>query len=288
MSKAIDLQMHSHYSDGSKSPTELVEVLRSRKIVVASLTDHNTIHGQYEFQAAAKKYRIKTIPGVEIYATYKSRQFHILGYGIDINSAEMHDRLRETQVRRKKQIERMVPRLKKIGLALNISELFAQPATYIGLANVIRQIEKIPKNRALIRRALKKRHYDFYEILNKFFGRKAPCYMPEIALPITEVLGLIRRSGGTSVIAHPGWQLTFHEDYLIRELKQLGLQGIECFNSHHNWNQTAHYMNIARQNNMIITAGTDYHGDLPGDNIVDNYHGYTSLPYEIYEKIKLF
>ena len=79
MQKAIDLQMHSHYSDGSKSPTALIDILVSKKIVVAALTDHNTIHGQYEFQAAAKKKNIKTINGVEIYTKYRQRKLHILG-----------------------------------------------------------------------------------------------------------------------------------------------------------------------------------------------------------------
>src|SRR3989344_1185383 len=118
MQKAIDLQMHSHYSDGSKSPTELIDTLVSKNIVVAALTDHNTIHGQYEFQAAAKRKRIQTISGVEIYTEYKKFRLHILGYNIDINSAELHDELRESQIRRKKQIERLVPRLKRIGIAL--------------------------------------------------------------------------------------------------------------------------------------------------------------------------
>ena len=121
--------MHSHYSDGSKSPTELIDILVSKKIVVAALTDHNTIHGQYEFQAAAKEKNIKTINGVELYISYKGRKLHLLGYNIDINNAELHDTLRDTQIKRKKLIENLVPKLKRLGITLNISELFAQPAT---------------------------------------------------------------------------------------------------------------------------------------------------------------
>lgn len=288
MQKAIDLQMHSHYSDGSKSPTELVQLLVKKKIVVAALTDHNTIHGQYEFQAAAKKYNIKTINGVELYITYRKRSLHLLGYNIDINRAELHDALRESQVRRKKSIERLVPRLKRVGLTLNISELFAQPATYTGIANVVRILEQDPKNLRVLQRALKKPQFDFFEVYNMFFSRNAPCHLPETALTANDAFGLIKRSKGVAVLAHPGWQLTFHEDGVIKELMKIGLKGIECFSSHHNWDQTAHYLNVSRQLGIIATGGSDYHGDLPGDSIIENYHEYTSLPYEIYEKIKAF
>ena len=288
MQRAIDLQMHSHYSDGSKSPSDLVKFLVTKKIVVAALTDHNTIHGQYEFQAAAKKYNIKTINGVELYIIHKRRQLHLLGYNIDINNAELHDMLRETQAKRKKLIERLVPKLKRAGLMLNISELFAQPATYIGVANVVRTLEKENKNKRVIQRALKKKEYDFFEVYNKFFSAGAPCHLPEIALQADTAIHLIKRARGVAVLSHPGWHLTFSEDGVIGELKKIGMAGIECFSSHHNWDQAAHYQMVARRYNLIITGGSDYHGDLPGDAIIENYHEYTSLPYEVYEKIKLF
>lgn len=288
MQKAIDLQMHSHYSDGSKSPTELIQFLVKKKIVVAALTDHNTIHGQYEFQAAAKKYNIKTINAVEIYTTYKKYVLHILGYKIDINNTELHDVLRETQVKRKKLIEAMVPKLKQVGLTLNISELFAQPATYIGVANVVRVIRKDKKNERIIQKALGKGTYDFFEVYNAFFSKGAFCYLPEITLQAKQAIDLIERAGGVAVLAHPGWQLGFEEDAIILELQRQGLKGIECFSSHHNWDQTAHYETLADRYKLIITGGSDYHGDLPGDVIIENYHEFTSLPYEIYENIKLF
>lgn len=288
MKQSIDLQMHSHYSDGTKSPTELVKLLVSKKIVVAALTDHNTIHGQYEFQAAAKKYHIKTINGVELYMNFKKWRLHMLGYNIDINNAELHDVLRESQVRRKKLIEQLVPKLKRVGLTLNISELFAQPATYIGIANVVRTIEKEPRNIAVIKRALKTQHYDFWDLFNKFFARGASCHLPEVSLPAATAFRLIKNSGGVAVLSHPGWQLGFKDDHVILELKKLGMRGVECFSSHHNWSQAAHYQNLAKRSNLIITGGSDYHGDLPGDFIIENYHEYTSLPYEIYENIKVF
>lgn len=280
--------MHSHYSDGSKSPTELVNILVSKKIVVAALTDHNTIHGQYEFQAAAKKKNIKTINGVELYIEYKKRLLHLLGYNIDINNAELHDVLRETQIKRKKLIEQLVPKLKKVGITLNISELFAQPATYIGIANVVRTLEREPKNRLAIQKALKKKQYDFFEVYNQFFSKKKEGYLPEISLPARTAFNLIKKAGGTPILSHPGWQLSFRDDKVISELVKLGMKGIECFSSHHNWDQTAHYLSLANQQKLIITGGSDYHGDLPGDFIIENYHEYTSLPYEIYEKIKVF
>ena len=284
----FDLQMHSHFSDGSKSPTELVELLRKKNIVLASLTDHNTIHGQYEFIGAAKKYNIKTVPGVELYARYKNRGLHILGYGIDINDPELHDALRETQHARKKRIESLVHPLKRRGLKLDISELFHQPSTYVGMVNVVRSLKKNPRNLRVISHVLKKTKFDYYEIYNAFFAKGMPTHLPEEYLPLPTVLGLIKEAGGIAVIAHPGQQLKFEDDKVIKELKMLGLKGIECFSSHHNWDQTAHYLMLADHYRMIATGGSDYHGDLPGDYIIENYYNYPSLPIEIYKNIKVF
>ena len=288
MNYYFDLQLHSHFSDGSKSPTELVDLLRRKHIKVASLTDHNTIHGQYEFHGAAKKYGIQVIPGVEIYARYKQYNLHVLGYGIDVKGAVLHDTLRETQVKRKKRIERLVPLLKKKGLTLDISALFAEPATYVGMANVIRNIQKNASNRRQIAKTLQKKLYDYYEVYNAFFAKGLETHLPEEYLPLTTVLSLIKKAGGVPVLSHPGQQLRFGQDKVIKELNDLGLQGLECFSSHHNWDQTAHYVMVAKQLKLAITGGSDYHGDLPGDYIVENYYSYTSLPLEIYKNIKLF
>ena len=284
----IDLQFHSHFSDGSKSPTELAKIMHAKGVGVAALTDHNTIHGQYEFQAACKPFRIKVIPAVELYARYGQYNLHLLGYNIDINNAELHDRLRESQVKRKKMIEAVVPLLKRRGIKLDIGALFAQPSTYIGMANIIRQIQSYPTNKTVLRRLLKKQHYDYYEIYNALFARGQSTHVSEVYLPLKAVIRLIKRCGGVPVLAHPGQQLGFEHDDIIPKLKKAGVDGLECFSSHHNWDQTAHYIMLAQRQKMIITGGSDYHGDLPGDYIIDNYLNYTSLPLTIYQQIKRF
>ncbi len=284
----VDLQMHSYYSDGSKSPSDLAALMHKKGVAVAALTDHNTIHGQYEFQAATKKFNIKAIPAVELYASFGKHHLHILGYDIDINNTHLHDRLRETQIKRKKLIERLVPKLRSKGIKLDIAALFAQPATYIGVANVIRNIQRDPTNVRAIKRILKKTSYDYYEVYNGLFGRHLPTHLPEVYLPFANIIRLIKSAGGTPIIAHPGQQLGFENDEILVRLKKLGLAGIECFSSHHNWDQTAHYIKVAKRMKMLITGGSDYHGDLPEDYIIDNYLHYTSLPLSIYQAIKRF
>ena len=284
----IDLHMHSHFSDGSKSPTALATLLHKKGVKVAALADHNTIHGQYEFQGAARKYNIKVIPAVEIYAAYKQMTLHILAYGIDLNNSELHDFLRESQVKRKKKIESLMPLLSKRGLYLDIVELFAQPATYIGMANVIRQIQRTPKNRLTLQRIMGKAEYDYYEIYNALFARGQKTHLSEVSLPFKDVMRLIKKAHGFPVLAHPGQQLHFEQGAVIKDLKALGLQGLECFSSHHNWDQTAHYLMLAKRMKLFTTGGTDYHGDLPSDSLIENYHTYTSLPLSIYQQIKKF
>ncbi len=97
----IDLQLHSTYSDGYLTPTQLVEFIARNGIKVASLTDHNTFYGQEEFRKICIQNDIKPIVGVELYVTFHKKRLNILWYNMDCSDAEFCRILNETQVRRR-------------------------------------------------------------------------------------------------------------------------------------------------------------------------------------------
>ena len=74
----IDLHTHSTFSDGSCSPTELVQLAKNIGLSAIALTDHNTISGLEEFEKAGKKYDIETISSIEISTETNDEDFHII------------------------------------------------------------------------------------------------------------------------------------------------------------------------------------------------------------------
>ena len=89
MGNFIDLHMHSAFSDDAEyTPTELVRQCKEAGIKVMSITDHNSARGSLEAKTEAKRHGIKYITGIEIECSFKGKNLHLLGYGIDENSPD--------------------------------------------------------------------------------------------------------------------------------------------------------------------------------------------------------
>ena len=136
----IDLQLHSTYSDGYLTPTELADFLLKNKVEVASLTDHNTVGGLDEFKLACRKNGIKPIAGMEIYVKLNHKKFNLLWYNFDDKNPGLHKLLRLSQVRRRNQIRRALIKLKKLGLIINENKILDKYGHYISLNHIIKDI----------------------------------------------------------------------------------------------------------------------------------------------------
>ena len=119
----IDLQFHSTYSDGYLTPTELVKFISKQGVKIASLTDHNTVGGLDEFRIACKKYKIKAITGIEIYTKLNNHKFNILWYNFNDSDPKLHNILRDSQLRRRKQFRVLLKKLIKRGYKINITKI---------------------------------------------------------------------------------------------------------------------------------------------------------------------
>ena len=90
----VDLQLHSIFSDGYLSPSELVDFAKERGIKVLALTDHHTTAGLEEFQKAAKKAKIKAINGLELYLKYQNKRFNVIWYNFSLNNEKLEKTLK--------------------------------------------------------------------------------------------------------------------------------------------------------------------------------------------------
>lgn len=269
--KKIDLHLHSYHSDGIYSPKDLVKKLKDNNFSFVSLTDHNTINGVEEFLEKTKKAGLKSISGVEFYTHYQNKSLHLLGHGFDFKNKKLNDILKELQAQRIPRVKKAIKILQDEGWEINEKEIFNTKSSYIGLPHLANYLLKHPKNWERVKKDFnwfKGKIIPITEVITKYFIKdKQSVYgrsiCPEVEIPIDQAIKLIKQAGGRAVLAHPGEHLSWKEDNIIFKLKEMGLDGVEAISTHHSWQAIEHWQKIAKELGLIITAGSDFHGDLP-------------------------
>jgi len=254
----IDLQIHSTYSDGYLTPSQLADFLSADKIKVAALTDHNTTGGLDEFKSACKKKNIKTIPGVELYVKLGHKKFNLLWYNFDARNPELHNLLRESQARRRRQIRNALMKLRQRGFKLDEGRLLDKFNHYIPLNHLIDQITKVPANKKIIIKKLKIANPSQDEILMKIFKNKTFAKISESYIGLKKILNLRKKIGGQLILNHPGKHRLLDRKFMAG-VKKLGLDGLEVISPHHSIGAVMYLERLAREYKLIMTGGSDFH-----------------------------
>ena len=119
----IDLHLHTTFSDGSHSPTEVIHFAHDAGVTALAITDHDTVEGIPESLAAGNSLGIEIIPGIELSSRFEGLEIHILGYFFDWENATLLDRLTKQQASREQRNPRVVEKLNKLGLELSYKEV---------------------------------------------------------------------------------------------------------------------------------------------------------------------
>lgn len=285
--KYCDLHLHSHYSGGDLSCSELIERVVERDIAAVSLVDHNTIFGVKEMIEEGKKKNVEVIPGVEIYTDYKGKGLHLLGYNFDINDTRLNQVLDNLQKQHAEDVQKAFNKLGEYGFTVNLEAIQALPTKYLSVAAIISMLCSIPENFKLIQKDCGTPDPDLFDIINKYFAKRSFSPIIHSSLLTPDAIKLVTEAGGAAILAHPGHRLTWEEDTFILELKEEGLRGIEAISSYHNWHQTEHYQYFAMKHNLLITGGSDFHSETRSrGNIIDSMQDYINIPYAIYKNFK--
>ncbi|MCU0678998.1 MAG: PHP domain-containing protein [Planctomycetes bacterium] len=254
----IDLQLHSTYSDGYLTPTDLAKLLARWKVKVASLTDHNTVGGWDEFRLAAKAAGIKPIIGLELYVRVNGRFFNILWYNFDWRDAKLHELLRESQARRRGQLRNALDKLAARGFKLNINKVLDQHNHYVPINRAVDEILTWPENRRRIKRELGVAEPREEHIISAYFKNRRSVFLHESRISLERIAALRERIGGFLVWCHPAKYGAPRFSWL-EGLKQAGLDGVEVMSPHHNLAATMELQQWARENKLIATGGSDFH-----------------------------
>jgi len=263
----IDLQLHSTYSDGYLSPTKLAAFVAAQGIKVAALTDHNTLAGQAEFKKACSKYRIKTVPGLELYVKVGSRNINILWYNYNPDSPELQAILLETQNRRRHNMRSKLLQLQKSDFHLEIEKILAKYPNYIPVNKIVDELFSSTANQKLIKKHLGLQNPREEDLMAEYFFNKKSAPLRDSYLSLKRVLKIRERVGGQIIFCHPGHHNKLRGQ-IIPKLKSLGIDGLELLSPHHSHEAIMYIQYLAQEFDLVTTGGSDFHKfELPDKKI---------------------
>ena len=246
--KKSDLHIHTTYSDGILTPLEVLDWASKKNLTDIAITDHDTIEGVEEAIEAGIPLDINVIPGIELSCLEQGQEVHMLGYYLNYKSPKLN---KFTKTLKQARIDRnasIVEKLNKLTIDITVED-----------------VEEISREgnigRPHIAKALiKKGIVDTVEGAFKIYlGRGKPAYVERFKVTVKESIDLIHSLGGVAVIAHPGLiQDKKVLDYLFKQ----NIDGIEVIHCKHTEKQMKYFSEVAKDLDLIETAGSDCHGYL--------------------------
>ncbi|MDO5539495.1 MAG: PHP domain-containing protein [Eubacteriales bacterium] len=277
MIKTVDLHVHSYCSDGTLSPTQLVELALAKGLSAFALTDHDTTAGLEEAFHAAQNTGLEVIAGIEFSTKYQDSDVHIVGLDMDYQNPEFIDQLRFFQHSRDIRNEKMIQNLHDAGIDISVEQMLdsfgdaiwtrAHFARYLRDHGVVKEMS---------------------EAFQYYIGEDCPYYVPREFVTPAQAVELIYRTGGIPILAHPMLyrfsEETLHD--LLSSLKEAGLIGIEAIYSTHTCQQERLVRKLAKHHNLILSGGSDFHGSNKPDIDLGCGRGNLVIPYEILQNLR--
>lgn len=277
----VDLHVHSTASDGSLTPIELLDQAIQNGIQALALTDHDTIEGARELLRLPSP-PIALISGVEI-SVQLPKNFalsggcHLLGYGFDIDDPDLSKALIDFRNIRINRVPRILNLLAARGVHLSFEELKARCGDK-------------PPGRPHIAALMVEKGYaaSIDDAFDRYLATGKPGYIDKERMNARNAMHLIRHAGGIPVLAHPGLIRTSslaETDRLIAWFQKNGLMGIEVFYPDHDPKQTEHFRFLAPRYGLLMTGGTDFHGDIRPEIALGKGKGDFHVPYRTYAEL---
>jgi predicted metal-dependent phosphoesterase TrpH len=221
---------------------------------ILSLTDHDTLEGCERAAAAAAAVGLEFIPGVELTAEQDGHEVHLLAYFVDAAHARLRNEMAKFQSVRQDRIREMVIRLNRVKVPLAAETVFALAnCNAPGRPHVARALVSAGHCRTLD------------EAFDRYLKKHRPAWVPKFRMSAAHAIKLVHEAGGLAVMAHPGLN---RSDEVIAPMAEAGLDGLECFHSRHSTLQMEHYLALAEGLRLLITGGSDCHGESKGRPLI--------------------
>ncbi len=278
----IDLHIHSSFSDGAFTPSELVILAVKNDVRVIAVADHDSVAGVQEAEVTGGNFGIEVLSAVELSVQFNEWQdVHLLGYGVDYRDEEFLQNLDSFRRHRDGRNDEILDR---------VNELLSAEGLIILDRDLVRSFARDSIGRPHIARALLKSGYAG-SVEDAFRRYLVPCNVPKKYWPVDEAIAQIHRIGGVAVLAHPT-SITKDTNILasvIADLHSLGLDGVEVYNNM-GWPLEIEFLRrTAVDSGLLITAGSDFHGIEDGLEIGRGREGMrfdSALLAPLYERIQ--
>ena len=279
MENYVDLHLHSHCSDGSYPPAEVIKRVAAAGLQAASICDHDMVDGTDEAIAAGSEYGVEILSGVELSVVWETYQdIHLLGYCFDHHHPELIAALQEFRDFRRNRnvmiVEKVNQKLQQEGREpLSVAAVQNRAAGAIGRPHIA--MELVAQGVVA----------DSDEAFKRYL---VPCNVEKRFFPIREAIELVHQAGGIAVLAHPPYISSDRK--VIAEMLDVfvgfGLDGVEAYNSGASNDDIDWMITVARQRNLLVTGGSDFHGDSKGDIRIGSGRGNLKIPASCVDEIK--
>lgn len=275
----IDLHVHSTCSDGTLSPTELVDYAIQKGLSAFALTDHDCVEGLDTILSYAKSLpnAPEIIPGIELSTDENGQEVHMVGLFIDHHNPEFNQYLQEFIESRTTRNKKMCHLLQEHGMNITYEELEAEfPGAVLTRAHYAKLLLKHGYVKSI------------REAFERFLGDHCPCYVSREKITPVMAIDLIKKAGGLAILAHP---ILYHMsdarlDVLVQKLKEAGLTGIEAIYSTYSPAEERHIRKLAAKYDLLLSGGSDFHGEnKPGLDLGTGY-GKLYVPEEVLLALK--
>lgn len=269
MKEFCDLHVHSHFSDGTCSPAQLLSLAQEADLRAIALCDHNTVDGLPDFVAAGEKSPVEAVPGIEFSTDYQGVELHILALYVKPCHYGIIRSMMDQQVRRKEESNiNLVEALQKAGYDLCYEDIKAStPNGFV--------------NRALIAAALTEKGYtpSIQEAFRQLLSPKRGYYVPPKRPDAYEIIAFIKSIGAVAVLAHPFLNLDREalEGFLPKAV-EAGLDGMEVLYPKYDAETISLACQMAESYGLLPSGGSDFHGENKPDIHIGTGRGNLQIP----------
>ncbi|QJB55701.1 PHP domain-containing protein [Pseudodesulfovibrio sp. zrk46] len=275
---SIDLHTHSTASDGTMSPTELIEHAKEVGLKAIALTDHDTFSGVEEAMAAGERLGVEVIPGCELSLESPDGAgwMHVVALWIPPNPKPLKEAFDWVIEGRKTRNHEIVEKLRTLGVNITYEAVAARAGGTIGRPHFAQEMVSLGVVSSV------------NEAFKVWLGDNGRAYVPKRKLMPEKALGILNEIGATSILAHPfalGLNMADTEK-LVKDLQKLGLDGMEVIYSEHSDSDTKAYREMAERLGLLVSGGSDFHGAVKPKISLGKGKGALHIPDELLEKMK--
>ena len=275
----IDLHTHTNESDGTYTPFELVDAALAAGLDALAISDHDTLAGYDRALPRAREKGLDLECGIELSTKFRGRTVHLLGYFLHQPPADgFRHWLAEMQATRRDRNLRLAERLRSLGMDVTIEEVEKKGRSLTGRPH----FAKVMLEKGYVS--------TIQEAFDEYLDESAKGYVDRQEPDLTLGIQRIAAAGGISSIAHPirlGYRDPDKMRSLVSEMRDAGLSAIEVYHSDHRPADVEQYLGLAREFNLGVTGGSDFHGDVkPGVRLGSGAGGNLDIPKSVLERLR--